>query len=102
MASIEKAPEPSNVSELRAFLRLLHYYRKFLPNLATLLHPLNSMLREGSHWAWTQECSQAFKAAKSLLLSAPVLYHYDPSLPLKMAGDASEYGIGTVISRVSR
>ena len=41
-----------------------------------------------------------FKAAKSLLLSAPVLCHYDPSLPLKMAGDASEYGIGAVISHV--
>ena len=102
VAAIEKAPEPSNVRELRAFLGLLHYYGKFLPNLATLLHPLNSLLREGSRWAWTQKCSQAFKAAKSLLLSAPVLCHYDPSLPLKMAGDASEYGIGAVISRVSR
>ena len=69
-----------------------------MPNLATLLNPLNLLLRDGSKWVWTEECSRAFKEAKQLLITAPILTHYDPTLPIKMAGDASAYGIGAVIS----
>jgi len=44
VAAITKAPRPKNVQELRSFLALVHYYNKFLPNLATLLHPSNDLL----------------------------------------------------------
>ena len=47
-----------------------------------------------------QECQRSFDNAKSMLTSSNVLWHYDPSLPIKMAGDASAYGIGAVISYV--
>ena len=87
--AIQDAPQPRNVQELRSFLGLLHYYGKFLPNLATLLHPLNALLKTGSKWLWSAECSNAFKAAKRLLVTAPVLVHYNPSLPIRLAGDAS-------------
>ena len=97
--AIKKAPQPTNVPELRSFLGLVHYYGKFMPNLATLLNPLN-LLKDGAEWVWTEECSRAFKEAKQLLTSAPVLAHYNPALPIKMAGDASAYGIGAVISHV--
>ena len=79
---------------------IVHYYGKFLPNLATLLHPLNHLLKDGCEWKWTEKCSQAFQAAKTLLVSAPVLAHYNPELPIKMAGDASAYGVGAVISHM--
>ena len=98
--AIVRAPSPNNVQELRSFLGLIHYYGKFLPSLAMLLHPLNRLLKDGQDWNWTEECTQAFEAAKQLLVNAPVLTHYDPSLPMKMAGDASAYGIGAVISHV--
>ena len=98
--AISMAPQPRNVQELRSFLGLLHYYGKFLPGLATLLHPLNHLLKAGQKWTWTKKCTEAFEAAKKLLVTAPVLAHYDPSLPMKMAGDASAYGIGAVISHV--
>ena len=68
--AISQAPQPRNTQELRSFLGLLHYYGKFLPNLATLLHPLNNLLKTGQKWAWTQECLQRW----ALLLSA---YAYD-------------------------
>ena len=100
VAAIKKAPLPKNVQELRSFLGLVHYYGKFMPNLATLLHPLNVLLQAKSPWKWTQQCTDAFEGAKKLLISAPVLAHYDPSLPLKLAGDASSYGIGAVVSHV--
>ena len=96
--AVQNALQPKNVQELRSFLGLLHYYGKFLPNLATLLHPLNALLKSGSKWVWSTECSKAFQAAKQLLVTAPVLAHYVPELPIRLAGDASAYGIGAVIS----
>ena len=98
--AIVEAPAPTNVTELRSFLGMLQYYGKFLPNLSTLLHPLNNLLREGVCWSWRSECQQAFEAAKQLLQSAEVLTHYDVNLPIKLACDASSYGIGAVISHV--
>ena len=100
VAAIQQAPSPRDVQELRSFLGLVHYYGKFLPKLSTLLHPLNNLLKSDSKWEWTEECERAFVQTKKLLASAPVLAHYDPDLPIRLAGDASAYGIGAVISHV--
>ena len=96
--AVINAPPPKNVSELRSFLGLVNYYGKFVPNLSTLLHPLNHLLKVDVKWKWTPSCSQAFSHAKSELASARVLTHYDPQLPLNMAADASAYGVGAVLS----
>ena len=96
--AVKNAPAPKNVQELRSFLGLLHYYGRFIQQLSTLLQPLNELLKSNRRWNWTSECQSAFVKAKERLVSAPVLAHYDPSLPLKLAGDASAYGIGAVIS----
>ena len=48
--AIANAPVPKNVQELRSFWGLLKYYGKFIPNLATILHPLNSLLRTDAEW----------------------------------------------------
>ncbi|XP_039618275.1 uncharacterized protein K02A2.6-like [Polypterus senegalus] len=96
--AVLKAPKPQNVSQLWSFLGLVNYYHKFLPNLSTALHPLNSLLRSETAWSWTKDCERAFKEAKSLVTSDNVLTHYDPNLPLQLACDASPYGIGAVLS----
>ena len=96
--AIAKAPQPTNVQELRSFLGLLNYYGKFIRNLATILHPLNQLLQTNRKWNWTQECSDAYQLAKDQIVSAQVLTHYNPALPICMAADASAYGIGAVIS----
>ena len=96
--AILDAPEPKNIQELRSFLGLLNYYAKFIPNLASLLHPLNKLLKKDQKWQWTKECSEVFVKAKQCLTSALVLAHYDPTLPIILAGDASAYGVGAVIS----
>ena len=92
--AITQVPAPTNLHELRAFLGLLHYYGKFHPDLATLLHPLNELLKSGVPWVWSKACERAFQLTKMLLVGAPVLAHYNPSLPIKLACDASPYGIG--------
>ena len=98
--AVVNAPRPKNLTELRAFLGLLNYYGKFLPDLATKLHPLNKLLKKQQEWKWTRECDTAFNWAKQALTSAQVLVHYNPELPIRVAADASAYGIGAVLSHV--
>ena len=67
VAAITRAPAPRKVTELRSFLGMVNYYGKFIPNLATLVHPLNELLRDGQGWEWTKEQSTAFQEAKQQL-----------------------------------
>ena len=92
--AIVEAPVPKNVSELRSFLGMINYYAKFVPDLATKLHPLYCLLRQSTAWKWSRDCDKAFRVAKREVASAHVLTHFDPSLPLVLAVDASPYGLG--------
>ena len=98
--AIQAAPAPKNIQQLRSFLGLLHYYGKFIPDLASLVHPLNQLLHSGRTWTWTKECEQSFVLAKEKLTSATVLAHYNSQYPLRLAADASSYGLGAVISHI--
>ena len=98
VATIEQASTPTNIQELHSFLGLLNYYGKFIPNLSTILHPLNALLQADQKWIWNKECTEAFRLAKQHLTSEQLLTHYDPALPLTLAADASAYGVGAVIS----
>nr|XP_033477362.1 uncharacterized protein K02A2.6 [Epinephelus lanceolatus] len=100
IAAIVDAPPPQNVSQLRSFLGLLNYYGRFIPNLASLLQPLHELLRQDKTWKWTANCQDAFQKAKSVLTTSEVLTHFNPSLPLQLACDASPYGVGAVISHI--
>lgn len=100
LEAIANAPTPDNVQQLRSFLGLINYYGKFIPNLATLLHPLNALLQTNRPWHWTTACEASFKEAKDQITSAGVLTHYNPKLPISLAADASAYGVGAVISHM--
>ncbi|XP_062387122.1 uncharacterized protein K02A2.6-like [Sardina pilchardus] len=98
--AIVEAPAPTNVSQLRSFLGLINYYSRFIPNLSSILSPLNALLCKGKQWQWTSQCEMAFQEAKEQLLSQSVLTHYNPELPIRLACDASPYGVGGVISHI--
>ena len=85
--AILDAREPKNVQELQSFLELLNYYARFIPNVASMLHPLHKLLQKHHKWQWTRQCSE------HKITSAPVLAHFDPALPIVLAGDASAYGV---------
>ena len=99
--AIVNAPKPQNVTELRAYLGLVNYYGKFIPNLASLLQPLNCLLQKNSAWVWSEACDKAVKAVTEKLISSQVLVHYNPSFPIRLATDASQYGIGAALSHVT-
>ena len=98
--AVVNAPQPENTQQVRSFLGLINYYHKFLPNLATVLSPLNKLLQHERKWKWTKECEEAFTKLKELITSDMVLTHYDPELPLRLACDASPVGIGAVLSHI--
>ena len=88
--AVLEAPPPENVSQLRAYLGLVNYYHKFLPNLSTVLHPLNALLQTGNQWEWTESCEGSFQESKRLITSEEVLAHFDPSVPIQLACDAEK------------
>ena len=96
--AVQQAPAPKNVSGLKAYLGLLNYYGKFMPNLATTLNPLYRLLQATARWSWGDKEQKAFEASKKLLLSSQVLAHYNPEHKLVLACDASPYGLGAVLS----
>ena len=98
--AIKEAPEPQNLTQLRSFLGIVNYYSKFMPNLSTKLAPLYSLLNKQQKWHWDAEQVQAFQAAKDALQADSLIVHYDTTKPLLLACDASEYGIGAVLSHI--
>ena len=96
--AVQEAPAPTNVTELRAYLGLLNFYGKFLPNLSTELEPLYRLLRKNQRWKWNTEQVRAFNRSKILMQSATVLVHYDIEKKLIVSCDASPHGIGAVLS----
>ena len=78
LEAILKLPEPRNVKELQSFLGIVNHYRKFIPDMSTLLDPLTQLLKKKITWFWSQNCKKAFKRLKKLLASSKVLIHYDP------------------------
>ena len=101
--AIIKAPAPQNVQQLRSFLGLVNYYGKFIPNLSTIIQPLNTLLQIATKWTWSNTLiGEGITKAKEQVTSAKVLTHYDPVLPIKLAADASAYGVGAVISHRMR
>ena len=96
VTKVEKARPPETKKELRAFLGLVGYYRKFIPDFATIALPLTDQTKGGRQrrMEWTNECQEAFETLKRKLTSSPVLLLPDPSKTFVLRTDASSVGIG--------
>lgn len=93
--------EPEKRTELQSFLGLVNYYRKFIPNMSTLVSPLNQSLSNDTLWCWSKEFQLSFQALKDTLASSNVLVFYNPKLEVQLAVDASPVGLGAVISHIT-
>ena len=71
-----------------------------MPGLATILAPLHRLLQKNVRWEWADNCQKAFEACKEGLTSDALLVHYDLNRTLRLACDASSYGLGAVLSHV--
>ncbi|GBG73286.1 hypothetical protein CBR_g13005 [Chara braunii] len=99
IAAIRDWSTPRTLTELRSFLGLANYYRKFVRNFSTIAAPLRRFLKKETIWKWDKDCTSAMKKLKQALIEYPVLKVADPSLPFIVTTDASQYGIGVALQQ---
>ena len=99
VAAVERFPRPQNLSEVRRFLGLSSYYRRFIPQFSQIAQPLHALTRKGAEFQWTDACEEAMKTLKERLVSAPVLAYPSFDKPFVMETDASIAGVGVVLSQ---
>lgn len=95
-----EAPRPTNLTQLQSFIGLVNYYRQFIKNFATHMSPLYGLLQKNKKFIWSRECESAFKKIKEKMASSEILTHFDPRLRLKLTVDASQYGLGAILSHI--
>ena len=76
---------------------MITYLGRFVPDLSTVLAPLNSLLKSDSAWTWDKPQEKAFALIKRLVTQAPVLAYYDAKRPTIVSADASSFGIGAAL-----
>ena len=97
--AVHEFPTPSNVKEVRSFVGLASYYRKFIPNFSRVAGPLHALTKKGIAFVWTPECHSAFQQLKQLLTTAPLLVYPQFDRPFMLETDASGSGLGAVLAQ---
>ncbi|KAA0025895.1 pol protein [Cucumis melo var. makuwa] len=90
-------PRPSTVSEIRSFLGLAGYYRRFVEDFSRIARPLTQLTKKGTPFVWSPACESSFQELKQKLVSAPVLTVPDGSESFVIYNDASKKGLGCVL-----
>ena len=102
ISAITSIAPPTNKTEIRAFLGITAFYRRFVPNYAKMALPLINLLKKNVPFLFDEKCDQAFRALKTVLTSAPVLKYPDFSgqFPFEVYTDASDKAIGAVLHQI--
>ena len=90
-------PIPKTISQLRGFLGLASFYRRFVPSFANISRPLVNLLKKGADLEWELEEQAAFDTLKRKLSEPPVLIHFQEDSPIEVHIDASGLGLGAVL-----
>ena len=93
---------PTSVPEIRSFLGLAGYYRRFVPKFSKIAKPMTELLKKEAKFSWDDKCEQAFLTLKRLLTSTPVLTQPDITRPFDVYCDASGTGLGCVLMQDRR
>jgi hypothetical protein len=90
-------PVPLNPTDVKRFLGLVGYYRKFVSSFAQLALPMSELLKETTEWVWGEKEQQSFEAVRDAICREPVLQIPDPTLPFQIECDASGVATGAVL-----
>jgi hypothetical protein len=93
---------PTTVSEVRSFLGLASYYRRFIPNFSKITKPITELLKKGNQYVCSEACDEAFKHLKKMLTTSPMLAQPDTAKPFDVDYDASGTGLGGVLMQEGR
>ena len=98
--AVQQWPVPSKVTDVRSFLGLASYYRRFIQNFPEIAAPLHRLTAKTTEkFKWSRDCDLAFRALKEKLVSAPVFAFPCFEQKFVLDCDASDYGLGAVISQ---
>ena len=97
--AINEFPIPRNKTDVKNFLGLAGYYRKFVPQFSKIAKPLNDLLKKDHTWKWEVEQTQSFQQLKSALTEEPVLQYPDFARPFILTTDASGFSVGAIFSQ---
>ena len=92
-------PKPRNPKEIKQFLGLCGYYRKFVPHFSDISRPLAKLMGHEVIWNWCNKCDLSFQMMKDSLISAPILKYPDTSKLYTIFTDASKYGWAGVLTQ---
>ena len=101
LESIAKMPAPRNPKEVKQFLRLVGYYRKFVPRFADISRVLTHLTKKDMEFKWTPECENFFQILKEFLQQAPILRYPDPQASYTLYTDTSKYAYAGVLTQHS-
>ena len=99
LESIAKMPVPQNAKQVKQFLGLVGYYRKFVPRFSDIARPLTQFTQKNEGFNWTTECDKCFHMLKDYLQEAPILRYLDPSADYILYTDASKYAYAGVLTQ---
>ncbi|GFQ86474.1 retrovirus-related Pol polyprotein from transposon 17.6 [Trichonephila clavata] len=99
VATVKEWSQPRNVHELRSFLGLCTYYRRFVKGFSLIARPLHRLTEHKRPFVRTEECEVAFTSLKEALTSAPILSYPDPDKQFILDTDASHANVGAVLSQ---
>ena len=97
--SIKHMPVLNSVKEIKQFLGLTGYYRKFVPRFADISRPLTTIMKKEAKFEWTPACQKSFELLKETLCGEPVLKYADTSKPYTLYTDASKFGWAGVLTQ---
>jgi hypothetical protein len=88
---------PMDILEIRSFLRLVGYYRRFIQDFSKIAKPMTRLLEKGMEFKWSQDCQDSFEELKKCLTTMPVLVLPNLSKKFDIYCDASKRGLGCVL-----
>jgi hypothetical protein len=88
---------PTSVHQIRSFLGLAGYYRRFIPDFSKIAKPMTELLKKEVKFQWDGKCEEAFHTLRKLLTTAPVLAQLDNTQPFDVYCDASGTGLGCIL-----
>ncbi|XP_070003347.1 uncharacterized mitochondrial protein AtMg00860-like [Nicotiana sylvestris] len=95
--AIQEWEAPIKVTELRSFLGLLNYYRRFISGYSVKVVPLTELLKKNKPWVWMEHCQKAFECLKTAVTEEPVLALRDFAKTFEVHTDALDFAIGDVL-----
>ncbi|GBG73514.1 hypothetical protein CBR_g16857 [Chara braunii] len=99
VAAVKESPVPTSLTQVRAFLGLASYYRRFIKGFAAIARPLTNLLRKDQPLSWDAECQQAFAALKDALATAPIWIRSDPSKQFILITDWQPEAISAILAQ---